>query len=61
MRPKIVQLELNDLPDSHTATEKYIADLEEIVNAVLILVSIWVMENIKCFQQITMLEKQENL
>lgn len=34
MRPKIVQLELNDLPDSHTATEKYIAELEEIVNAV---------------------------
>lgn len=28
MRPNIVNLELEDLPDTHTATEKYIERLE---------------------------------
>ena len=28
MRPRIVNLELEDLPDTHTATEKYIERLE---------------------------------
>ena len=31
MRPQIVNLELEDLPDTHTATERYISRLESAI------------------------------
>ena len=35
MRPQIVNLELEDLPDTHTATERYISRLESAIRGTI--------------------------